>query len=542
MKKPGLIFLFLIIYSAIYGQETTETTDGRVSYVASGNIYVKFRTTDGISPGDTLYGKSNGNIVPLLIVNSLSSMSCVCTPVANSNPAVADAVFARPKKTSRTVMKNATVSPLTSSSQDNQNSGLVSQAPAKTGELKQRITGSVSANGYSDFSNTTASNSQRLRYNLNLDARNIANSKFSFETYTSFRHKIGDWSEVKNDIFSALKIYSLALAYEPTKSTRISIGRRINPRLSNIGASDGVQVDQKFGNFGIGVLAGTRPDYSNYGFNSKLLQYGGYLGFSTNKESRFSETSVAFMQQMNGSNIDRRFVYFQHSDNIIKNLYVFGTVEADLYKVSVDTSTGTSKTSGSPSLTSMYMSLRYRFSDRFSLSGSYDARRNVIYYETYKNYLDRLLEDQMRQGYRLQMNLRLARSLSLGLQGGYRWLKSDPKPARNAYAYLTYNNIPGIDISITVSATYLESSYMNGLIYSGMLTKDMFSGKLETSLGYRYADYTMPESLTDEVQHIGEANIFLILPAKFSLGVNYEGTFEKVNQYNRLYLSLRKRF
>jgi hypothetical protein len=542
MRKTVFIFLFLITYSAIYGQETTETTDGRVSYVASGNIYVKFRTTDGISPGDTLYGKSNGIIVPLLIVNSLSSISCVCTPVPGSNPAVADAVFAKPKKTSGSIMKNATVSPLTSSSQDNQNSVLVSQPPAKTGELKQRISGSVSANGYSDFSNTTAPNSQRLRYNINLDARNIANSKFSFETYTSFRHKIGDWSEVKNDIFSALKIYSLALAYEPTKSTRISIGRRINPRLSNIGASDGVQVDQKFGNFGIGVLAGTRPDYSNYGFNSTLLQYGGYLGLSTNKESRSSETSVAFMQQMNGSNIDRRFVYFQHSDNIIKNLYVFGTVEADLYKVSVDTATGTSKTSGSPSLTSMYMSLRYRFSDRFSLSGSYDARRNVIYYETYKNFIDRLLEDQMRQGYRLQMNLRLARSLSLGLQGGYRWLKSDPKPARNAYGYLTYNNIPGIDISITVSATYLESSYMNGLIYSGMLTKDMFSGKLETSLGYRYADYTMPESLTDEVQHIGEANIFLILPAKFSLGVNYEGTFEKVNKYNRLYLSLRKRF
>ena len=110
------------------------------------------------------------------------------------------------------------------------------------------------------------------------------------------------------------------------------------------------------------------------------------------------------MQQMNGSNIDRRFIYFQHSNSIIKNLYFIGTLEADLYKMTVDTVNNTEKTSGTFDLTGIFLSLRYRLSDRFSISGSYDARKNVIYYETYKTYVDRLLEDQMRQGYRLQMN------------------------------------------------------------------------------------------------------------------------------------------
>ena len=62
----------------------------------------------------------------------------------------------------------------------------------------------------------------------------------------------------------------------------------------------------------IGALAGSRPDYSDYGFNTHLLQFGGYIALNTKNSKTFSETSVAFMQQMNGSNIDRRFIYFKH--------------------------------------------------------------------------------------------------------------------------------------------------------------------------------------------------------------------------------------
>ena len=99
-------------------------------------------------------------------------------------------------------------------------------------------------NSYSDISNTSADNSQRFRYTLSLDARNIANSKFSFESYLSFKHKAGDWGEVKNNVFNALKIYDLAIRYDLNKTTQISLGRRINPRISSIGAIDGLQFEK----------------------------------------------------------------------------------------------------------------------------------------------------------------------------------------------------------------------------------------------------------------------------------------------------------
>jgi hypothetical protein len=544
MRKYILILLAIAFFADLSGQQNNENLSGQVSYVTSGNVYVKFRSTDGITAGDTLYTLSNGNLVPFLIVNNLSSTSCVCTPVLSAKPAVADFVSAKVKATAKKSKQPAEAVPVAAATVATtvQSSQAGAEYASPQTALKQHISGSLSVNSYSDFSNTVAPSSQRFRYSLSLDAKNIGNSKFSFETYTSFRHKTGSWDEVKSNIFNALKIYNLAVIYDPNKTTRISLGRRINPRLSNIGASDGIQVEKSFGSFAMGALVGTRPDYEDYGFNSKLLQFGGYLGVNTKKQNKFSETSVAFMQQMNGSNIDRRFVYFQHSNSIIKNLYFIGTLEADLYKLTVDTVAHTEKASGTFDLTGVYLSLRYRLSDRFSVSGSYDARKNVIYYETYKTYVDRLLEDQMRQGYRLQMSYRFTRELTFGLQGGYRFLKSDPKPSKNIYGYFTYSNVPGIKSSLTVSGTYLESSYMNGKIYSAGLTKDLLKGKMQTGIGYRYVDYTMPESNTSEIQNIAEANLFWIFAGKMSLGINYEGTFEKVNQYNRIYLQLRKRF
>ena len=50
----------------------------------------------------------------------------------------------------------------------------------------------------------------------------------------------------------------------------------------------------------------------------------------------------------------------------------------------------------------------------------------------------------------------------------------------------------------------------------------------------------MSENYLKEVQHIGEINLYWILPAKIAFGINYEGTYDQQYKYNRLYLQLRK--
>jgi hypothetical protein len=179
---------------------------------------------------------------------------------------------------------------------------------------------------------------------------------------------------------------------------------------------------------------------------------------------------------------------------------------------------------------------------KLSFTGSYDARKNVIYYETFKTFIDRVLESEMRQSLRLQADYRITGNLTVGLQSGYRFLKSDPHPSKNAYGYLTYYQIPGINISVTLSGTYLASSYINSKIAGVNITRDFFSGKFQTGIGYRYVNYRYPENLLTVNQNIAEMNLYWQFSRTMSFSMNYEGTFDKQSTYNMIYLQIRKRF
>ena len=89
---------------------------------------------------------------------------------------------------------------------------------------------------------------------------------------------------------------------------------------------------------------------------------------------------------------------FSMTTRFLKNLNLFVSSEIDLYKM----------VNGIPSneltLTSLYLMLNYRISKRLSVSSSYDNRKNIIYYETYKNYIDVMLADATRQGVQLRIN------------------------------------------------------------------------------------------------------------------------------------------
>ncbi|MCK7529797.1 MAG: hypothetical protein MZV63_01430 [Marinilabiliales bacterium] len=63
---------------------------------------------------------------------------------------------------------------------------------------------------------------------------------------------------MQDDLFSALKIYNLSIRYDLNESTSFSLGRRINPRIASMGATDGIQFEKSVKNFTIGVLAGSR--------------------------------------------------------------------------------------------------------------------------------------------------------------------------------------------------------------------------------------------------------------------------------------------
>ena len=55
----------------LFGQVTSLQLAGQVTFMSSENVYVKFKSTNGIFSGDTLYITTNGNLTPVLRINNL---------------------------------------------------------------------------------------------------------------------------------------------------------------------------------------------------------------------------------------------------------------------------------------------------------------------------------------------------------------------------------------------------------------------------------------------------------------------------------------
>jgi len=538
-------FFYLIIYISLsvnlFGQVSEELIKGNVSYISSQNIYVKFVNTDGIHIGDTLFLVQNEKPAPVLVVTSLSSISCVASPITTIALTVSAQI------TAKVMIKNTSIDVIAEKSKESiVVSDLVVKAVEKKEKdqgLKSRIDGRLSLSSYTNVSNYNKN--QRFRYNLSMNAAHIANTNLSAETYISFSHmnsfpaKTTDWQGINN----ALKIYSLALKYDLSKTASVSFGRKTNINMANIGAVDGLQFENTGKNFTYGALVGSRPDYFDYSFNPKLLQFGAFISHNIQQEQGNMQTSFAVFNQMNNFITDRRFAYIQHSNSLLKNVDLFCSFEFDLYSKIDSVPTNTFN------LTSTYISLRYRPWKQLSMSLSYDARKNIYYYETFKNQIDSILDKTTRQGFRFNTIIRPFKNLNLGINAGYRLptnLRTDTVASMNGNAYLGYTNLP-LDMSATITATGFKSGTTKGSVYGISLSRDFNSGNINAEIEYRLANYLYGNSLLPTKQNIAEFSLSWRIAKKLTLSADFEATFEKdnagqPNNAGRAFINISQRF
>jgi hypothetical protein len=240
---------------------------------------------------------------------------------------------------------------------------------------------------------------------------------------------------------------------------------------------------------------------------------------------------------MNDFKTDRRFLYFQHNNSLIKNLNIFLSSEIDLYE-KID-----SQSSNQFSLTSLYFSARYRILKNLSFSASYDNRRNVVYYESYQTFIDQLLAQETRQGLRFQANYSPIRNISVNASAFLRYQGDNVKPTTNYVVNLSFNKIPIHNISLSVNGNLLESNYFDGIIIGGRISDSFLKGKLSVDLNYRNVNYSFFNTESDLKQDIAGVNVSLNLFKRTSLMVSYEGTFDNSNSnYHRYYVTINQRF
>jgi hypothetical protein len=532
------IFNILIIFIAVnaYSQTGNENIiAGSVSYISSQNIYVKFENTESIEVGDTLFIKEKNNFLPAIKVDHKSSKSCVGVSIINNKLEVNNILYAF-------VMKDE-------SDAETKSTELITVAPVviptvttdqivtKTSlEPVPTFSGRLSVQSYSNFTNNqTSYDYQRWRYTFQLNAGYIGNSRFSYSQYLSFAYRASDWNTITSDLWEAIRIYDLAVKYNFNERTLLWFGRHLNNKISNISSIDGLQFETGVDEWTFGAAAGSRPDFNNMEFNSKLFEYGAYVNRADLLGYGDMQNTLGYFEQTNDFKTDRRFLYYQHSNSAIENTRIFLSTEVDLYKKEL----GESKTDFS--LTSLYTSVNIRPSDLFSIMLSYDARKNVIYYETFKTTLDSIIENETRQGFRTRLTLKPVRNLFFGADYGYRFRRGDLKPSNNYGGYITYSQIPIIETIATVSFNRLSSSYTEGDIWTATLSRPIVYG-FDVMLGYRFTNYKFGSGINDLKQNSVSINLNTYLLKPVLLNFTYEGIFEDVRTSGRLLINLTYRF
>ena len=172
---------------------------------------------------------------------------------------------------------------------------------------------------------------------------------------------------------------------------------------------------------------------------------------------------------------------------------------------------------------------------------SYDARKNVIYYETFKNFIDSVFENETRQGFNSRITIKPVNNLYLGMSYGYRYRKGDPKPSNNYGGYLTYSRIPLVETGVTLSYNNLSSTYIKGGIIGARLYKD-FDWGFGISADYSNTRYQFTQDIEDVVQQSLSFNINTILLNPVYLNIIYEGIFQEVLTSGRILFDVSYRF
>lgn len=528
-----VLILLVLIAVPLRAQEAGPLT-GEVTFITPANVYVRFSETGNISAGDTLFIEKEGKYIPAITVTNLSSRSCVGTPFPGIVLNKGDKIFFLKKM--ETILPQETQSPGSPEIKPAPVIPVATDTVLPVISRVQNIRGFVSVASYSNWS-SSADNSQKEKLTLSFNGRNLGNSPYSAEVYISYVHNPSYQPEIPDNIFNSLKIYNLNVTGDYNK-IRLMLGRKINPKLSSMGANDGLQFEVMLKPVSFGIIAGFRPDYNTYGFNSSLFQFGGYVYHEMAGKRGIMQSTVAFINQTNSFKTDRRYIYLQHVNSLIKNFTFFGSADIDIYGMKFSEADSTYKGITTIDLTNLYLSLGYRIGKKAYLSLSYNSRRNLIYYETYKSLLDRLLDFETFRGLMFHGNYNITGRFSVGLTASYRLRENDPKPATNIYGYASYL-IPVAGITATGSVLALGTSYNNGMLYGIGLSKDFLRGKLYMSMNYRYADYKYVNTELDPIlQNIGEFNLTLKIIKTLALSAYYEGTFEKSSSYNRVYLQL----
>lgn len=549
---PRYIFfvLFSLIFSGgyLYGQEKAIGEEGTISYISNGNYYLRFESTKEIQVGDTIYVKKAGtnaspfsakNFEPMFVVQSKSSTSALCLALKPNSLSLKDKVytFSTSKKEIKNTEETKEILPDTVETTEAEKPIDVAEKDSLTEkeyDRKEKISGRIVVSNDAIFSSQNSSQS-RLGGRLSFGVAHISNSRFSFQSYIAYQQFFRS-RNLKNAPSNFIGIYQLSLQYETDRHLIWTLGRAINNKLSSIGAIDGLQVEKQTKNFYFGAASGFRPNLQNFLFDSKLFQSGAYIGYKKSAELYQLQTTLGFMDQRNQWKTDRRYLALQHTITLRSNFMIFSSAEMDIFQ-----RRSNGEELNQLNFTSLYVSMNYRFNRKLSAFVAYDNRRNIIFYQSYFDILDDLMENQFsRQVLRARMNYKISKSFSVSAAANVR-LDQNQSFYNNYQASINWHSVPKIGGTLSYRFNFNDAKYMRNTIHAIRYQKSLTKWDGSFGIYYRLLKYNYAQlSTRNPFQHFAGMELTKNFKKNMSIAGNVEFYNQKFHNTYRFNVRLTK--
>ena len=351
-RMRWVVVLLLVLPLASISFAEDDLPEARVTYLTGSSVYVDAGSDDGLRVGDRLQVVREDVVVSVLEVTELSNHRAVGKFLEGSTALEpGDSVRFAPAATAAAEPEK----------QKRRSGGL--RGIGIRGRVGVRF---LWLNDRSDFGQDYAQPALDLR----LDGNQIGGTGWGMAVDVRTRRvyrTLPDGSDADDD---RNRVYRMAVGWHGAGSPwSFALGRQVSPDLSTVSVFDGASVQYSRQRWSAGLITGTQPDPTDYGYASDLREHGLFFQYRGRPESR-GQWSVTggLVGSYDDSEVNREFLYVQGRYSGPR-LAIYGASEVDHNRDWKSDEAGEDTISP----TSGFVSLHYRASDVVRLRGGYDS-------------------------------------------------------------------------------------------------------------------------------------------------------------------------
>ena len=536
-RRYYLNCILLILCFAVNSFSQNETSDliTSVKYISAENVYLNTGSASGIQIGDKFTVFRNEKNIGHIEVIYVAQNSASCKILDNTEPFLKDDKAVRTFSAIREEL-------IADSTIEKRQRKISSYKRSKTfSQSFARLSGSASFQWYQflDSRDTDLSFSQPS-FRLNLNARQLWGKNFNFniKLRSRYNNRGSRFSNTSSNDKLNNRIYTLGFEYsDDTAPVNFNIGRIISTKFSGIGYFDGAVVQFNVSSkFNFGIFAGAQPQWQYSDFQSSLQKYGFYVNYLKGdyRLMRFESTLAAAGEYHNGI-ISREFIYIQNRFNNSSDWSLDQSMSLDINRDWRKEISGESV-----SLSNLYLSGRYRFSNSLTAGISYDNRKTYLTYET-KSIAEELFDAAQRQGLRTNLSITFPQKIRLSANFGLRKKENESETTYSYNSSISKSDLLIKNLRGNLSFSGFSNLYTNGYNPSLRLTQYLNAGHSFGISGGSYL-YALNEGNEKRSNNWAGIESYIYLLKRIFLMTNYEYNWGDDSEGHRILAEIGYRF